>query len=367
MKHIILALDGTWRAAYADPLHSNVYRMNLAFDYHDKHHNPQLFIYVAGVGTYGRASWLPGGSFGEGLDQLILGAYINLLSNYEPGDKIYMFGFSRGAVAARALTGMISYSGLLYPDQSALIDLAWRYFLDRESRIDFEGMKREATHDGVAIEFLGIWDTVYGRNSDKLIAKKKFNKLRLKNLALDQCVKSAVQILAIDETRNMYAPLFWTRRQQNQFCEQIWMPGVHTDVGGGYRNGLLSNISILSMISKLSERCPDISFDPDYIEEVIMTNIRMQPEIAINNEWKRYWAAPFDKRTRRAVPNDFLGLGHTVHPVARLLLDQNIVFKGSERSYVPTFSNSHKTIAEAQFDASVVDWKRVEDMITQKL
>jgi hypothetical protein len=365
MKHIIIGMDGTWRAAYADPLHSNVYRMNLSFDYHDKNGNPQLFIYVAGVGTYGKTSWLSGGSFGEGLDQLILSAYINLLSNYEEGDKIYIFGFSRGAMAARALSGMITYAGLLYPDQSGLVDAAWKYFLERPNN-NYESIKNEATHDNVMIDFLGTWDTVYGHNSDTLIAKKRFNKLRIKNLALDLAIKSAVQILAIDETRSNFRPLFWTRKLNTQFCEHIWMPGVHTDIGGGYRNGLLSNISILSMIAKLAERCPDIGFDPFYIKEVLVNNIRLEPQIEINNEWRHYWAALLDRRTKRAIPIDHLHIGHTIHPITRTLYNQNLNYKGTERQYTPAFMKPPDTVKTTSLDESVVDWKSIEEFITLK-
>src|SRR3954447_1397794 len=77
------------------------------------------------------------GIIGDGIDELILEAYVNLVSNYEPGDKIYIFGFSRGAVAARALSGLISKAGLLKAESSHLIEQAWRYFLDEEMTVPF--------------------------------------------------------------------------------------------------------------------------------------------------------------------------------------------------------------------------------------
>lgn len=122
MKHLILGIDGTWRAAFQDTFHSNVYRLNLALNFCDADKNPQVFMYSSGVGTSGPSSRLPGGALGEGLDAIVLQAYINLVANYERGDKIYIFGFSRGALAARALTGLITYSGLLKADSSWLIE-----------------------------------------------------------------------------------------------------------------------------------------------------------------------------------------------------------------------------------------------------
>ena len=366
MKHIIVALDGTWRAAYADPFHSNVYRMNLAFEYRDKKENPQQFIYVSGVGTYGRNSWFWGGTVGEGLDQLILGAYINLLSNYEAGDKIYLFGFSRGAMAARALSGMIVSAGLLYPDQSALVDIAWRHFLGLNIGFDFKGMKREATHANVTIEFLGIWDTVYGKNTEKLVANKKFNKLRIRSLALDPTVKNGVQILAMDETRRVFSPLLWNRKKADQFCEQIWMPGVHTDVGGGYSRSVLSDVSILSMIAKLAERCPDLNFDPYYIEEALMADIDYEEQVVINDEWRGYLGSLLDRHVSREVRSDVPC--QSLHPIANLLADRPVNYKGKDRPYGSALKlSSAGPLPCTSLDNSVIDWKKVDGLISQKL
>ena len=102
MKRIFIGIDGTSNSAYFDKFYSNVYRMDLALAFKNRDKTPQIFLYFNGVGT---ASYkylgLLGKAFGEGLDQLILQAYVNIVANYEPGDKIYVFGFSRGSVAAR--------------------------------------------------------------------------------------------------------------------------------------------------------------------------------------------------------------------------------------------------------------------------
>src|SRR5436309_2440274 len=92
-KHIMLGIDGTWQAAFSDLFQSNVFRMNTALNYDDgtTHGNPQIYIYLAGVGTAMKTGRLRAGVLGEGLDELILQAYINLVSNCGPGDKIYLF------------------------------------------------------------------------------------------------------------------------------------------------------------------------------------------------------------------------------------------------------------------------------------
>ena len=134
MKHIFIGIDGTWRAAFQDRFYTNVYRLNMSLSYRDKKDNPQLFIYGAGVGAGALPLRLIGGAFGEGLDEVILGSYINLVSNYEPGDKIYLFGFSRGAFTARSVGGILSTLGLLNKT-------AMRYFYEIFEDFEHAGLK----------------------------------------------------------------------------------------------------------------------------------------------------------------------------------------------------------------------------------
>ena len=144
MKHIFIGIDGTANAAFYDTMYGNVYRMNLSLNSKSKNGgDPQIFIYFSGVGATSQ-KWLGllGKAFGQGIDEIILQAYVNLVANYEAGDKIYVFGFSRGAVAARALTGMISHSGLVRYDSSPYIQRAWHHFVRNRTRRRLRGRRR---------------------------------------------------------------------------------------------------------------------------------------------------------------------------------------------------------------------------------
>jgi uncharacterized protein (DUF2235 family) len=251
-KHIILGIDGTWQAAFRDPFQSNVHRMNISLNFEDDtpDRKPQIFIYSAGVGTANRSSQTIAGATGEGMGAIILESYINLASNYVPGDRIYIFGFSRGAFAARALTGLISHSGLLEANSLSLTEHAWKYFTGESSQFDYSQHKADATYQDVSVEFLGVWDTVSGPFKREQILQK----YRFKNLLLDPIVKTGVHIISIDESRGDYLPIPWLgRSNETQNMEQIWMPGVHADIGGGYSEAFLSTASLLLMIDKLSE------------------------------------------------------------------------------------------------------------------
>ena len=92
-KHIMLEIDGTWQAAYSDVFQSNVFRLNLSLNYRDYiiGGTSQIFIYSSGLGTATNGGKFLAGALGDGLDQSIKLAYINLVSNYVPGDRIYLF------------------------------------------------------------------------------------------------------------------------------------------------------------------------------------------------------------------------------------------------------------------------------------
>jgi uncharacterized protein (DUF2235 family) len=263
-KHLILGIDGTWQAAYSDVFQSNVFRLNVALNYRDNspNQNFQVYIYSSGLGTTNPSSRFVAGALGEGLDQSVLQAYVNLVSNYTPGDKIYIIGFSRGGVAARALSGLITHSGLLKADYAVLIEHAWRYFTGEPPLIDYPSQRKYATHADVKIEFLGVWDTVSGPyKKNELLERYRFT-----NFKLDRNVKCGVHILSIDESRADFIPILWSGRSHSgQTLEQIWMPGVHADIGGGYRHAFLSTVSLLLMIDKLAQYNPQLAFDETYV------------------------------------------------------------------------------------------------------
>jgi uncharacterized protein (DUF2235 family) len=333
-KHIILGIDGTWQAAYRDIFQSNVFRLNLALNFEDLAQRPQIFIYSAGVGTANRSAHTIAGATGEGLSAIILEAYINLVANYAPGDKIYIFGFSRGAFAARALSGMISYSGLLKADSSSFIEDAWRFFTDANPRIAYNAVMGENTHPNVTVEFLGIWDTVSGPFKKQELMRR----YRFENLRLDRCVKCGVHIISIDDDRGDYAPIPWDGyRAGTQIMEQIWMPGVHSDVGGGYAKAFLSTISLLMMIDKLAQYCPDLSFDNNYIDRTLLEIIRTD-DVVVNNERTGFWRY-FGRSVARNIESRVLHR-NTQHPLVDFLCTKKmkIKFKGKMREYRPGFS-----------------------------
>ena len=131
MKRIVLLIDGTWdqegisgntNVAKLDgtKIANAIIRGRAAGDVE------QLVHYHPGVGTSGSLlERLLGGALGLGLKEIIKEVYEFLVSNYESGDEIYIFGFSRGSYAARALAGLIGASGIQRRVDDAIFEIAW--------------------------------------------------------------------------------------------------------------------------------------------------------------------------------------------------------------------------------------------------
>jgi uncharacterized protein (DUF2235 family) len=244
---------------------------------------------------------------GAGLDDDILRAYCFLVRTYRRGDRVFLFGFSRGAYTVRALAGFIHMIGLLRPDQSDLSDFAlttykragWRSedIYDEAKRRDADtpapvapgGLSaagersraaEHATSDRFAaawqfgkvtgtlrvpIHFLGVWDTV---SSIIVPGPTAFSLPRLRTLPytrINPSVRAFRHAIAIDERRRMFRPNWWIDGQLYdedpfshppvkvpQDCVQHWFAGVHSDVGGGYpeEQSALAKLPLIWMIEE---------------------------------------------------------------------------------------------------------------------
>src|SRR5262249_40861419 len=143
---------------------TNVFRLNHSIHYQGKDDVPQIVFYFAGVGT--RGDWTANAT-AQGIDQIIREAYVTLASNYNPGDEIYLFGYSRGGIAARALAGMLA-PGLLSGDNLDRLWAVWELFLnlglssERQKDRLRDSISPYAWPQPPKVEFLGLFDSVPG-------------------------------------------------------------------------------------------------------------------------------------------------------------------------------------------------------------
>ena len=248
MKRLVVCCDGTWNGA-SSPYVSNIAKIARSVETRELPPDvDQVVHYVGGVGTrYPVDRWL-GGAFGLGLLANVVDGYQFLALNYEPGDEIFVFGFSRGAFTARSLGGMVGRIGLLRPDRLDRIDEAVTRYREQEDEALDTAFSREHCRTEVPIQFLGVFDTVGALGVPGPFKKRH----QFHDINLSGAVRSARQALAIDERRRVFAPCLWDRgssAEEPGRVKQVWFEGDHSDIGGGaYRESGLSDTALLWMI-----------------------------------------------------------------------------------------------------------------------
>jgi uncharacterized protein (DUF2235 family) len=276
-KNIAILFDGTWNKPAEfeqDPgskADTNVRRFYNSIETFTVDGRAQLASYDKGVGT----EWLNkirGGAFGRGLDEHILGQYAHLCRNYEPGDSVYVVGFSRGAYSARSLVGLVRNSGVLREPAEGRVTRAYELYRKRDRSADTpEAVDFRREHSrAIEIEFLGVWDTV-GSLGIPLTAFQELNDERygFHDTKLSRIVKNAFQALALDEHREPYKPTFMTQQEDasGQRLEQVWFAGAHSDVGGGYPDQPLADAPLRWMQQRAKECGLNVSVLPEPLDE----------------------------------------------------------------------------------------------------
>ena len=249
-KNIVICCDGTGNEFGS--ANSNVIKLYSILDLHDS--EKQVAYYHPGLGTMGApnaltkfAKWwtrLFGLMFGRGLLDDVGDAYEFLMNEYRPGDRIFLFGFSRGAYTARALAGMLRMFGLVRRGDPILIRYVTRMFRYRH-RDTFHVAAEFAKAFSVECRphFIGLWDTV---SSVGWI----YDPVKLPYTANNPAVAIVRHAISIDERRCFFWQNLWGAGAAGQDIKQVWFPGVHSDVGGGYleKDSGLSKIGLKWML-----------------------------------------------------------------------------------------------------------------------
>ena len=269
-RRLVLCLDGTWNT-YKDQ--TNVSRLHAIIpNIPDDSSADQIQIkyYDEGVGT-GQNDRIRGGAFGGGLAENIRQAYAWLSENYKKGSDVFIFGFSRGAYTARSLAGLISKCGIPNNenrrDRADQVKLAYKVYRDKSIKNKDDAAKALGSEFvSINIKFLGVWDTVGSLGVPTFNIAEKFH-----DTDLCENVENAYHAIAIDEHRKAYDVVLWTRKHAHTNMEQRWFPGAHANVGGGYDEDLLPDLSLRWMIDK-AHACGihlgirnGIPLTPDYV------------------------------------------------------------------------------------------------------
>lgn len=302
MRNIIICCDGTGNEISENI--SNVLKLYRCLRKTEKTEPRQIVYYDPGVGTLTRPNpWhklrqdfnaILGLATGYGLDDNVLAAYDFLARNYQHGDQIYLFGFSRGAYTVRVLAGLVHKVGLITPEQINLAGsglIAYKQFSSDEApalRAKFKSAVEAAAAEDTlpqtafdnaaqfaritssrwpTIRFVGVWDTV----ASVIVPRAdRFYWPSLEELAFtlaNPSVQAFRQAISIDERRCMFRLKKWDDPQTfkpvrfndvhaaPQDILQVWFAGVHADIGGGYpeKQSGLSKYPLLWMIDEATK------------------------------------------------------------------------------------------------------------------
>lgn len=307
-RNIVVCFDGTSNEFGEN--NTNIVKIYRSLE---KDPNTQLAFYDPGIGTVGPSNWAKIGSWlymifaqmtGYGISENIKDGYKFLMENYQEGDQIYIYGFSRGAFTARSLAGMISRVGILQKGLTNQVEYAYKMYYDDRNWKYAQSFKETFSRD-CDIHFVGVFDTVGSLLGKKialtfgvllavylgyfmlpgwaeklgwdfvphyvwvivclaamLLPKNYFGRLierailgshRFHDTKLSKRVRNGYHALAIDEQRWLFRPTRWDTKaaEGSQNVEQVWFSGVHVDVGGFYneRTGTSDN-ALLWMLRK---------------------------------------------------------------------------------------------------------------------
>jgi len=273
MKRLVVCCDGTWGSPVNASV-TNIEKIARAIRT-DKPVDgvQQMVFYVGGVGSRGYlADRVLGGAWGYGLTTNVVEGYRVIAMNYDPGDEIFVFGFSRGAYTARSVAGMIASVGLLRPDALlrdglAKAEQAYRDYGPggAQRRAAF---KTASCYDSTPVTFLGVFDTVGALGVPlPFMRKAKFH-----DVTLSASVRCARQALSIDDRRIKFEPSLWEVPVDEPpgRVKQVWFPGSHSEVGGGTAHRGLSDVALRWMVGEAV--AAGLGVDPARIE------VQVEPE-----------------------------------------------------------------------------------------
>lgn len=275
MKRIVVCADGTWnnRDQVDDETNkrrpSNVTKVARTIRPRSASGIDQFVVYHEGVGTSGGLDHWTGGAFGDGIEKNIRDLYRSILYNYEDGDELFLFGFSRGAFTVRTLAGFMYKVGLIHKDGDFYLPELYAWY---ESGSPVGSPEWDHAFHNIhdprpcpLIKFIGVWDTVGSLGPPGIIGQL-FRRKRYKyhDIELNERVQNAYHALAIDERRSPFKPSVWQRTKGfSGQLEQAWFVGFHSDVGGGTGRDGVANEALHWIVEKAEHL--GLEFDNDFL------------------------------------------------------------------------------------------------------
>ena len=299
-KNIVVLSDGTGQEGGVG-FNTNIYKI---FNMLEDRTQRQIAFYDSGLGTDRKK--IAGLIAGAGISKNILDCYKFIFENYEAGDKIYLFGFSRGAATVRSLSSFIHLFGILPKSRPDLIDKAFNiYKISNDSKRENKSKEFINSHHTMwtRIHFIGCFDTVAAlgfpyKLLNAIVEIIPWYRNNFHNFKLSESIENAYHALSIDDERKTFHPVLWDpeiihTEKLNQKLLQVWFLGMHTDVGGGYKDCDLSDITLVWMLDKAVQHgiriYPKHQVEINELPDGIMNNSRKGGYSRFFKRKIRYW------------------------------------------------------------------------------
>ena len=311
VKNIVICCDGTRGKYDAEEKNTNVVRL---FERLGPDGSHQVSYYDPGVGTHSSVwtwmgRWLSNlvvsatgvSLFGAGVKGNVKQAYKYLMEHYEPGDRVFLFGYSRGAHTVRVLAAMLHKCGLLTRGSDNLIPYLVNIYNDENNDQIANGFKRSFSRV-CKPHFVGVWDTV------AMVGLLPPFRRRFSNNRLNPDVAHACQALSIDEKRWHFQPSVWEENNLpgDQTIEQVWFAGCHADVGGqDLESRGISDFPLVWMLEKA--RAEGLSLKDNWRD-----GLKPDHRGPIKWSWKWFWLLTLHRPEQRTIPKSA-----NIHPSAR--------------------------------------------------
>lgn len=274
-KNLVLLSDGTGQRGGVG-YETNVWRLYKALKINDEQ---QLVCYDDGVGSEKfRLAKIFGGMSAIGLDQNVRELYSFLIRHWESGDRIYLFGFSRGAFTVRILSDIIAHCGVINIEKirsekelSNLVKTAYSACLKAYYHPEYaKKFKEQFSHkEEATIQFIGVWDTVGAIGlpfEEARFAMHNWINYGFRGHALNSNVIRACHAISIDDCRETFHPVVWDEciDERPERINQVWFSGMHSNVGGGYPKNQLSRVALDWMIEQVQTQDAKIIGNPEH-------------------------------------------------------------------------------------------------------
>jgi uncharacterized protein (DUF2235 family) len=337
-KTLVVCCDGTWQTPDQDAGPTNVTKMARAIQPRNERGDHQLVFYDEGVGTGNRLDRLIGGAIGRGLSENVQQAYRFLALNYEDGDAICVFGFSRGAYTVRSVAGLVALAGLLHKGDLEYMPQVWEHYrtFPDDRKAGTLPARERARYP--MIDLVGVWDTVGSLGiPGNVLGRIGRRKHQFHDVMLSSKIRHAYQALAIDERRGNFQPAIWdtTMTTPEQKVEQVWFAGGHGNIGGGISkvsgrddHTALSDMAFLWMIEKVR---PLLAVDEGYVR----TKVRQMNQDTLCG----FIADQAKSGIWRVLPKYVRKLGgdpsEAVHPSTEWRLNHSGEYKKTQSPFIP--------------------------------